>query len=93
MAGNRRIAVSGDPREAARVRAILANRGATVVEDEKEAGELVLCEGEGFSFRESIARLETSGRSGIRRIWFHAESSDSAVGSPDREGQGDALVL
>lgn len=104
-----RIRVAGDPMEAARVRSILAARGATFAEDgqaegdDQKAGDLLLCEGAGFSFRDGIAQLESigretmgrriSGRAGIRRVWFHAEKSDSAVGSPDRKDQGDVWVL
>jgi len=105
----KRIRFAGDPAETARVRSILAARGAAFAEDGQvggdgqKAGDLLLCEGAGFSFREGIAQLESigretmgrqnSGRSGIRRVLFHAEKSDSAVGSPDRDGQGEVLVF
>ncbi|HEY4109691.1 glycosyltransferase family 2 protein [Puia sp.] len=58
-----------------------------------EAEEVLLCEGERFSFREGIGWLEENGRAGSRRVWFHAAGSDSAVGSPDRNDRGTVFTF
>jgi hypothetical protein len=89
-----RTCIRGDAPEAARVTQLLAARGSRViVEEEAAADELLLCEGEGFSFRQCIGRLEAVGKSGGPRVWFHAGGSGSAVGSPDRKDRGEALLL
>ena len=83
----------GDNREAGRVKTLLEASGKRrIVEEIRQADEVLLCEGEGFSFRESIVLLEELAKDGCR-IKFHARGSGSAVGSPDRNGQGEVLIL
>jgi GT2 family glycosyltransferase len=84
--------VGGDGVEAERVRRMLGNRR-TIVDRAAAAEEVLLCEGEGFSFRDCIGWLEREGRTGAWRVLFHAGGSDSAVGSPDRKDRGEALEL
>ena len=90
----RRLWVGGDIAEAGRVKNRLAGSGErTMVGKEEDAGEILLCEGEGWSFRQCIARLEVLGSAGSKRIFLHAVGSDSAVGSPERGERGEALIL
>jgi N-acetylglucosaminyl-diphospho-decaprenol L-rhamnosyltransferase len=85
-----RIWLIGDPGETAHVKSLL--NPATLASSEHDATHLLFCEGPAFSFRECIAALETSRR---RRpetpVLFHAASTRSAVGSADRDGQGETL--
>jgi len=86
----------GDNREARRVKSLLEASGKRrVVEEIGQGDEVLLCEGEDFSFRESIVGLEELAKEGKegRQIKFHAGGSGSAVGSPDRNGQGEVLIL
>ena len=88
-----RTFLRGDDREARRVKTLLEASGIRrVAEEVSQADEVLLCEGEDFSFRASIACLEELAKDG-RRIKFHAGGSGSAVGSPDRNGQGEVLIL
>ena len=92
--GKLRTCLHGDATEMGRVKTLLAASGERVVVDQEQAAvEIILCEGAGFSFRESIAFLEEMGKEGRVRVKFHAGGSDSAVGSPDRNGRGEALML
>jgi GT2 family glycosyltransferase len=89
-----RTYIQGDALEIARVRKSVAASGSRViVEKEEAADELLLCEGESFSFRECIGRLEAMKKSAGPRVWFHAGGSGSAVGSPDRKDRGEVLIL
>jgi len=93
-APGRRIWMDGDIAESGRVKRRLAEIGERiVVGKEEDAGEVLLCEGEGWSFRQSIARLEASAGDGSKCIYLHAAGSDSAVGSPVRGERGEAIVL
>ena len=88
----RRTWVGGDAAEAGRLKSLLAaGEERVIVEGEQEAEEVVLCEGETWSFRQCIDRLEIPG--GGKRVVFHAGGSDSAVGSPDRGERGEVLIL
>src|SRR5260221_3820587 len=57
-----------------------------------QAGELILCEGAQFSFRDCITALEAAApyRSGLR-VKFYAEGSGSVVGSARRDGRGEII--
>jgi GT2 family glycosyltransferase len=87
---NGRVYVGGDIREACRVRQLLGERS---VAAEEQADALLLCEGESFSFRESIGWLEAEARAGKRQVLFHAGGSDSVAGSPERDDRGVAFRL
>jgi GT2 family glycosyltransferase len=84
--------IGGDLVEAERVTRRLQGRR-KMVDRAAAAEEVLLCEGEGFSFRDCIAWLEQRGRTGPLRVLFHAAGSDSAAGSPDRKDRGEALEL
>ena len=87
-----RLFIAGDGTESRRVKGLIGHRR-SLVDEPEEAEELLLCEGATYSFRESIARLEEEGRTGKRRVLFCAAGSGSAVGSADRRGRGEILVL
>jgi GT2 family glycosyltransferase len=90
----RRIWVDGDIAEAGRVKGRLAgSEETTVVRNEADADEVILCEGERWSFRQCIARLEVLARAGGKRVFLHAAGSDSAVGSPVRGERGETIVF
>jgi GT2 family glycosyltransferase len=92
--GPLRTFLLGDPEETVRVGVLLEATGKrTIVGKEEDAEEIVLCEGEGFSFRECIRQLEALGRAGKQRIKFHGKGCGSAAGSPDRKDRGEVLVL
>jgi len=86
------VYVAGDLAEADRVKRKLNGRR-MIVDRPAAADEVMLCEGEGFSFRDCIGWLEREGRAGSWRVLFHAGGSDSAVGSPDRKDRGETLEL
>ncbi|HEY4335115.1 MAG TPA: glycosyltransferase family 2 protein [Puia sp.] len=86
------VYIGGDLAEAERVSRRLGDRR-TLVDRAAAAREVLLCEGDGFSFRDCIGWLEKEGRMGPWRVLFHAGGSDSAVGSPDRKDRGEALEL
>lgn len=89
-----RTSLRGDITETGRVKALLEGSEERVVAGEGQEDEIVLCEGRGFSFRESIALLEARAKEGRRqRVKFHAGGSGSAVGSSDRNGRGEVLIL
>jgi len=69
-------------------------RDRVFVETPGEAKELVLCEGEQFSFTDCITMLETAQpwRNGLR-VKFYAKGGGSVLGSVHRDGMGEALVL
>jgi len=86
-----RIRVVGDPAEASRIKNALRP---PLVEDIHEATVVLFCQGQAFSFGECITALETGGfEQGGRRALFHAAGTHSAVGSSDRDGRGETLVL
>ncbi|GGB10943.1 hypothetical protein GCM10011511_38150 [Puia dinghuensis] len=89
-----RTFLRGDATEIARLKPLLAASGESVIVDhQQEASELLFCEGESFSFKESIQQLQRVGKAGRWRVKFHASGSGSAVGSPDRNGRGEAIDL
>ena len=86
--------LEGDPAETGRVRTLLLAAGKRLIAEKvQDADEIMLCEGETYSFRECIARLEALGNPDNKHVVFHAAGSDSAVGSPDRKDRGAALCL
>jgi N-acetylglucosaminyl-diphospho-decaprenol L-rhamnosyltransferase len=87
-----RTCILGDAMEAGWVRLRLEAAGKRlIVEKGQKADEWLLCEGESFSFQEGIEQLEKLGKQG--RVLLHAAGSGVAVGSPNRKGQGEALIL
>lgn len=87
--------ITGDANEAGEVSAGLIQGGQRVVVAEQGlAEEIIYCEGSGFSFRQSIERLEADApyRHG-RQVKFHASGSRSATGSADPNGRGETLVF
>jgi hypothetical protein len=92
--GPLRTFLLGDEGEKDRVGVLLEATGKRMlVGKEEDAEEIVLCEGEGFSFRQCIRKLEALGREGKRRIKFHGKGCGSAAGSPDRKDRGEVLVF
>jgi hypothetical protein len=85
----------GDTAETARISGLLAASGKRkLAGNEQEADELLFCEGEGFSFRETIRHLETYGNNGGRwRMLIHGKDCGAAIGSPDRNDQGVVVIL
>ncbi|MBS1604171.1 MAG: glycosyltransferase family 2 protein [Bacteroidetes bacterium] len=69
-------------------------RNRILVETPDKAKELILCQGEQFSFTECIAALEAAQpwRSGLR-VKFYAKGAGSVIGSAHRDGRGEVLVL
>jgi GT2 family glycosyltransferase len=64
----------------------------TVVDDSRQAEELILCEGAQFSFKDCIRSLEAAApyRTGLR-VKFYAKGSGSVVGSAHRDGRGEII--
>jgi GT2 family glycosyltransferase len=90
--GAGRVFIDGDAAQVCRMKGLIGDRR-MIVDTAEAADELLLCEGPTYTFRESIGRLEEEGRTGKRRVLFHAAGSGSAVGSPDRSAQGEVVVL
>jgi N-acetylglucosaminyl-diphospho-decaprenol L-rhamnosyltransferase len=86
-----RIWVTGDPGEVDRVKNALKD---PIAVDPETATLVLFCEGPAFSFGECITALVTGGfdQEG-RRALFHAAGTHSAVGSSDRDGQGETRVF
>ena len=83
----------GDPATIGQLTAFFAATGIrTVVEDSRQADELILCEGAQFSFKDCIRSLEAAApyRTGLR-VKFYAEGSGSVVGSAYRDGRGETI--
>lgn len=95
VSGMRRVWVTGDAGAVCRVKALLAGSGLReVAADPAEAGEVIYCQGPGFSFRECISALEAEApyRDG-RQAKFHVAGSRMAIGSADRQGSGEIVVF
>ena len=87
--------LTGDPAGVAWLTGLLgARKERLVVPDRKLAGEIIFCEGDGFSFKQCIAALEEEApyRHG-RKARFYAAGSRSATGSADADGQGESIVF
>jgi N-acetylglucosaminyl-diphospho-decaprenol L-rhamnosyltransferase len=87
--------LTGDPASVNRAKLLLTSTGQREIAPTREtATEIIFCEGPDFSFRECIAALEAAAlyRSG-QQAKFHAAGSNSATGSPDRDGRGETLVF
>jgi hypothetical protein len=83
----------GDPATILQLRAFFATTGVrTVVDDSRQAEELILCEGAQFSFKDCIRSLEAAApyRTGLR-VKFYAQGSGSVVGSAHRDGRGEII--
>jgi hypothetical protein len=66
----------------------------TLAPDGQQAEEIIFCEGDGFSFKECIAALETAAlyRKG-QYARFYAAGSAAVVGSAHQDGQGEVWIL
>jgi hypothetical protein len=69
-------------------------RDRVFVEAPGQAKDLVLCEGQQFSFSDCIKTLEAirPWRSGVR-VRFYAKGGGSVLGSFDRDGRGEVQIL
>lgn len=61
-----------------------------IVENDQPADELILCEGPSFSFAECIKELEKTAQD--KKVKFYAKGSGAAVGSGNRNEQGEVLI-
>jgi len=87
--------LSGDPDAIDRLRSSVAfSRDRVFVEASGQASDLILCEGQQFSFSECIKALEAAQpwRSGVR-VKFYAKGGGSVLGSVHRDGRGEVQVL
>jgi N-acetylglucosaminyl-diphospho-decaprenol L-rhamnosyltransferase len=87
--------LAGDPATVRQLSQFLTNTGIrTVVDDHRQAEELILCEGAAFSFKDCIRSLEEAQpyRTGLR-VKFYAKGSGSVVGSANRDGRGETIMV
>ena len=83
----------GDPATIRQLREFFTTTGIrTVVDDSRQAEELILCEGAQFSFKDCIRSLEAAApyRTGLP-VKFYAKGSGSVVGSAHRDGRGEII--
>jgi N-acetylglucosaminyl-diphospho-decaprenol L-rhamnosyltransferase len=82
--------ITGDPKTAALLKARLSGMGWALASSSGDAFRIIYCEGDDYSFRQIIAGLRGAGD---RVCLIHAAGSSSLVGSPSKEGQGEAYGL
>jgi len=86
-------ALVGDPESERQLATLLtANGRRRLTNDPDSAREVIICQGNSFSFREMIDHagyLQVRGQRGL----FYAEGNGSVVGSPTRDGQGETIIL
>lgn len=88
----RKTWVTGDPAGITRMTVALASDTARkLVSEKQDADEIILCEGQSFSFRDCIEALQNARRGVSCKI--HAAGSGAAVGSHSKEEQGQVIVL
>jgi N-acetylglucosaminyl-diphospho-decaprenol L-rhamnosyltransferase len=81
----------GDINSAARVQERMHMTGREIVHAQKEAHELIFCEGKSLSFKSIIHEMEKTGSSMLIKI--HAEDSFSIVGSSSKKTLGETIAL
>ena len=87
-----KLLLRGDPETIGRLKGkLIASGNSLLAEDPDLADGIVYCEGKTFSFKDFIDILQQK-QTGPAS-WIHAAGSSSIVGSADREGQGEMLVL
>ena len=87
--------LTGDPAGVERLSALLSSsRKRMLVADPGEAGEIIFCEGDRFSFKDAIAALQAAAlHPGGRKGKFYAAGSGSVTGSASKDGRGETIVL
>jgi N-acetylglucosaminyl-diphospho-decaprenol L-rhamnosyltransferase len=81
-------ALEGDLRTAARLNALLLKSSVKLQEG---SSNIILCEGESYSFSKIIIRLQELQSS--HKAMVHASGSGSIVGSADKDNQGTVMVI
>jgi len=87
--------LTGDPAGVEQLSALLSSsRKRALVADPREAGEIIFCEGDRFSFKDAITALQAAAlHPGGRQGKFYAAGSGSVTGSASKDGRGETIVL
>jgi N-acetylglucosaminyl-diphospho-decaprenol L-rhamnosyltransferase len=89
--------IAGDPAHANRLKAALVSMKIIIAPDQGQATDIILCEGDSFSFKQIIGCIILSGQEHRFRhgaaYKIHGAGTLSAVGSHSKDGQGDTILL
>jgi len=85
------IFLAGDKKTAQLIRPLLLLQGKMIVEEKKDAAEIIYCEGPEFSFKEiihSFGQVST-----VTRYKIHSAGSSSIIASPWKDKTGEAIFI